>query len=176
MTSIFDRFLIWWLKSIRYRWSRFRRKLCEAKYRNMSLPAVKSLEDIKSYLALVTWTMDGPLHLFDSISYPQTVWFKKKDDCDGFAILAAALLQQWKPSSKPVLITVMLRPMRRSHTVCGFYAFDEELRFFDNNALRQGSFQTYAEIAKEAIGDAKLICWDIVDPDTLETIEFHKTL
>ena len=142
----------------------------------MSLPAVKSLEDIKSYLARVTWTMDGPLHLFDSISYPQTVWFKKKDDCDGFAILAAALLQQWKPASKPVLITVMLRPMRRSHTVCGFYTFDEELRFFDNNALRQGSFQTYAEIAKEAIGDAKLICWDIVDPDTLETIEFHKTL
>lgn len=176
MTSICNRFLICWLHSGRYRWSRIRRKFCEAKYRSMSLPTVSSLEDIESYLAQVTWAMDGPLHLFDSISYPQTVWFKKKDDCDGFAVLAAALLKQWKPSSKPVLITAMLRPMRRSHTVCGFYASDEELWVFDNNALCQGSFRTYAEIAEKIRGDTKLICWDVVDPDILETIEFHRAI
>ena len=81
--------------------------------------------------------MDGPLHLYDSISYPQTVWARKKDDCDGFAILAAALLQRWEPSSRPVLLTAMLRPMRRSHTVCVFNVPGAGLWFFDNGTLRR---------------------------------------
>jgi hypothetical protein len=174
MTSMPDRFLIWWLGSGRYRWSRLRRRLCEAKYLNVSLPIANSLEEIKNCLAEITWTMDGPLHLYDSISYPQTVWFKKKDDCDGFAILAASLIQRWQPSSKPVLITAMLRPMRRSHTVCAFFTTEQELWYFDNASLRQGSFHTYDEIADKVRGEARLICWDVVDPNTLETIEFHQ--
>ena len=151
-----------------------RRKLCESRYRNQSLPVVSSLKDIEDCLAQVTWTADGPLHLFDSISYPQTVWSRKKDDCDGFAVLAAALLRQWQPGARPVLLTAMLRPMRSSHTVCGFYTPDNVLWFFDNNSLRQGDFQTYAGIIKEIRGKARLICWDVVDPDTLQIIEFHR--
>jgi len=150
-----------------------RRKLCEAKYRNQSCPTANSLKDIEASLALVTWTMDGPLHLFDSISYPQTVWSKKKDDCDGFAILAATLLQGWQPSSNPVLLTAMLRPVRSSHTVCGFNAPGGVLWFFDNSLLRQGDFRTYADIVTEIKGRARLVCWDVVDPKTLQTIEFH---
>ena len=173
MSSIIDWFLVWWLRSGRYRWSRLRRRLCEAKYLNISLPTATSLEEIKDCLAKVIWTMDGPLHLYDAVSYPQTVWSKKKDDCDGFAILAASLLQRWKPSSKPVLITVMLRPMQRSHTVCAFYSSGQELWYFDNDSLRQGSYRTYNEIADKVRGDARLICWDVVDPNILETIEFH---
>ena len=174
MTSIIDCFLIYWLQKGRYRWSQLRRRLCEAKYRNQSLPTANSLKDIETLLAQVTWAMDGPLHLFDSISYPQTVWSKKKDDCDGFAILAAALLQQWQPSSSPVLLTAMVRPMRSSHTVCGFYASGGVLWFFDNSSLRQGDFRTYAEIVMEIKGKARLVCWDVVNPSTLQTIEFHK--
>ena len=174
MISIIDMFLIWWLRSGRYRWSRLRRRFCEAKYFNMSLPTTTSLKDIESCLTQVTWTMDGPLHLFDSISYPQTVWYKKKDDCDGFAVLASSLLQQWQPSSNPVLITAMLRPVRRSHTVCAFYASEQELWYFDNASLRQGSYHTYDEIVDMVKGDAGLICWDVVDSNTLNTIEFHQ--
>ena len=176
MASVLDSFLIWWLRSGRYRWSRFRRRFCEAKYLNTMLPAVTSLEEIRNCLAEVIWTRDGLLHLYDAISYPQTVWFKKKDDCDGFAVLAASLLRQWDPGSKPVLITAMLRPMQRSHTVCGFYASEQELWFFDNASLQQDSFQTYAEIVHKVKDDAKLICWDVVDPTTLETIEFHRVI
>ena len=173
MASVLDSFLKWWLRSGRYPWSRFRRRFFEAKYLNTALPTVISLEEIKNRLAKVTWTRDGLLHLYDAISYPQTVWTRKKDDCDGFAVLAAALLTQWNPDSKPVPITVMLKPMQRSHTVCGFYASGQGLLFFDNALLRQDSFQNYAEIVDKVKGDAKLICWDVVDPVTFETIEFH---
>jgi hypothetical protein len=137
------------------------------------LPKVNSLADVEACLAQMTWTMDGPLHLFDSISYPQTAWAKKKDDCDGYAILAAALLQQWQPNSSPVLLTAMLRPVRKSHTVCPFRAPGGVLWFFDNHLLRKGDFQTYAEIAAQVKGKARLVCWDVVDAGRLQTIEFH---
>ena len=176
MPSVLDSFLIWWLRSGRYPWSRFRRRFGEAKYLKTTLPSVTSLEEIRNCLAKVTWTRDGLLHLYDAISYPETVWTKKKDDCDGFAVLAAALLRQWDPNSKPVLITAMLKPMQRSHTVCGFYSSEQELRFFDNALLQQESFQGYAEIVDKVKGDAKLICWDVVDPITLETVEFHRII
>jgi hypothetical protein len=174
MTSIINRFLIWWLRSGRYPWSRFRRRLCEAGYLNQNLPAVTSLEDIRDCLTKITWTMDGLLHLYDAISYPQTVWHRKKDDCDGFAVLAASLLQQWHPDSKPVLVTVMLRPVKQSHTVCAFFVSAEELGYFDNKTLRQGNYRTYADIADNVRDDHEIICWDVVDPFTLKTIEFHQ--
>ncbi|MBM4447543.1 MAG: hypothetical protein FJ023_09435 [Chloroflexi bacterium] len=174
MASITDSFLTWWLRKGRYKWSRLRRRLCEAKYRDKELPVAGSLEDIEGCLKEVIWSMDGPLHLFDSISYPQTVWAKKKDDCDGFAILAATLLQRWQPSYSPVLITAMLRPMSSSHTVCGFHAPEGALWFFDNNSLRKGDFQSYAEVVAKVKGNARLICWDVVEPNTLQTIEFHR--
>jgi len=85
MNFIIDRFLIWWLHSGRYRWSWLRRRLFERRYLTMVLPEASSLEEIEASLRQITWTMDGPLHLFDCISYPQATWAKKKDDCDGFA-------------------------------------------------------------------------------------------
>jgi hypothetical protein len=174
MNRIIDAFLIWWLKKGRYRWSRLRRRLCEAKYRSLKLPAANSLEEIELLLKQITWSMDGPLHLFDSISYPQVVWVKKKDDCDGFAILAAGLLGDWQPECQPVLITAMLRPMRFSHTVCGFREPDGRLRFFDNGNLRRKYLQEYIEIVSDIQGASRLVCWDVVDPNTLQTLEFHE--
>jgi hypothetical protein len=173
MVSITDGFLTCWLRKGRYKWSRLRRKLCEAKYRDKELPVAGSLEDIEACLSQVTWSMDGPLHLYDSISYPQTVWAKKKDDCDGFAILAATLLQRWQPNCRPVLITAIVRPMSSSHTVCGFCVPGGALWFFDNNSLRKRNFTTYAEVVSEVKYKNRLICWDVVEPSTLQTIEFH---
>lgn len=88
--SLVDSFLVWWLKDSRYKWSLLHRKLCEQRYLATALPSVSSLQEIERCLKDVTWTMDGPLHLFDCLSYPQATWAKKKDDCDGFAVLAAA--------------------------------------------------------------------------------------
>lgn len=172
--SMVDGFLTWWLRSGRYGWSRLRRWLFERRYLRVALPAVTSLEEIEASLKQVTWTMDGPLHLFDCISYPQVTWAKKKDDCDGFASLAAALLRQWNPDCHPVLVTAMVRPFRSSHTVCAFDALQGVLCFFDNGALRNEDTATYAEIVdKISQHTDRLVCWDVREPDTLEMLEFH---
>jgi hypothetical protein len=173
MFSVIDSFLTWWLKKGRYSWSRFRRGLFEAKYRGQSLPDIHSLEEIQACLTQVIWTEDGLLHLYDSISYPQTVWVKKRDDCDGFAILAAKLLRNWQPDYHPVLVSAILRPVKNSHTVCVFNAPTGGLRCFDNSTLQQDTYHIYSEIVDIIKGQSKLVCWDVVDPDTLKTIEFH---
>ena len=172
--SLIDSFLVWWLKAGRYKWSWLRRRLCERRYLRIALPTVNSLEEVENCLRQVTWTMDGPLHLFDSISYPQTVWAKKKDDCDGFAILAAELLKRLAPNYKPLLITAMVRPIRASHTVCAFSSTQGSIWFFDNRVLRRGNWQTYDDVATEiSKPPLRLVCWDVRNPTTLEMIEFH---
>lgn len=152
-----------------------RRRLFERGYLKNPLPAVNSLEDIETCLKQVKWTMDGPLHLFDSVSYPQLTWSRKKDDCDGFASLAAALLNQLNADYKPVLITIMVRPIRASHTVCAFAATEGSLWLFDNDLLRRVDCKTYHDVIAVISGQAKrLVCWDVRNPATLAMIEFHK--
>lgn len=175
MDSLIDGILVWWLQKGRYTWSKFRRKYCERKYSSGELPEVDSLEDIEACLKKVTWTMDGPLHLFDSISYPQRVWAKKKDDCDGFAVLSAALLNRLSKEYEPVLITVMMRPVKASHTVCAFKVTLEDMWFFDNYTLRRGECKTYDYIeALVSQRGKRVICWDVRDPETFDMIEFHR--
>lgn len=119
--------------------------------------------------------MDGPLHLFDCISYPQTTWTKKKDDCDGFASLAAELLHRLNPAYKPALLTAIMRPVQSSHTVCVFTAPHGDLCFFDNYSFRRTNYLSYDEIAAKISQQAKrLICWDVRNPFTLKLLEFHK--
>ena len=173
--SLIDRFLIWWLRGNRYKWSWFRRRLCESRYLSAVMPSVNSLEEIEACLRQVKWTMDGPLHLFDCISYPQVTWVKKKDDCDGFATLAAELLNQLDPDCNPVLLTAMVRPVRASHTVCAFISSPGTMWFFDNYLLRRGEWRTYGDVvASMSQHPLRLVCWDVRNPITLELIEFHK--
>ena len=174
MRFIVDPFLRWWLRSGRTGWSRFRRDLFERKYLEVPLPSVNSLENIEAALGRIKWQGDGPWYLFDCISYPQTTWVRKKDDCDGFASLAAELLSRWKPEYAPVLLTAGVWPIPASHTVCVFAADQGEMCFFDNATLRCESCHTYAEIVPKITGGNRLICWDVKDPKTLKTIEFHR--
>jgi hypothetical protein len=141
----------------------------------MALPEAGSLEEIEACLRQVTWTMDGLLHLYDCISYPQVTWSKKKDDCDGFATLAAALLQRWNAGCEPVLVTTVIRPIKYSHTVCAFRNPEGGLSFFDNDSLRREDCQTYDDVVKKISGQAKrVVCWDVRDPVTFERIAFHR--
>lgn len=173
--SLTNGFLVWWLHTGRYGWSRLRRRLCERRYLTTVLPTASSLEEIEGYLRQVTWTMDGPLHLFDCISYPQVTWAKKRDDCDGFASLAAELLRRWDSNCNPVLVTAMMRPVRASHTVCAFTSRQGSLCFFDNDSLRADSGQAYAEVVATISQHAqRLVCWDVRNPTTLEMLEFHR--
>ena len=166
-------FLRWWLRWGRYPWSRLRRGLLERGNLKKELPQASSLTEIQDRLSQVTWTMDNWTHLFDSISYPQTVWAKKKDDCDGFACLAAALLSQWDPETRPVLITTMVRPMKQSHTVCAFRQGDA-FRYFDNSRLDDGTYDGYPAIANRVSQRGNsAVCWDVADPRSLRTVEYH---
>lgn len=164
-----------WLTRFRYPWSHLRQRLCEWRYLKKELPTAKSLPEIRAHLKEVKWTADGFFHLWDAISYPQTVWAKKKDDCDGFSVLAAELIERLDPKLKPVLISAAVRPLKRSHTVCAFRD-GQRFAFFDNARLRQGDYQSYADIVKKCTGErsAKLLCWDVVKPKTYRMLEFHR--
>ena len=166
-------FLLFWLRFGRYRWSRFRR-LFERRYLSRPLPTAASLQEIETLLQQVTWTPDGPLHLYDAIGYPQPTWAKKKDACDGFAVLAAELPKRWDPSTSRVLLTVMMHPARKSHTVCAFRD-GTAYRFFDNARLNPNTYASYAEVAQEmGHRGTRVVCWDVADPWSLRQSEFHR--
>jgi hypothetical protein len=149
--------------------------MCEGKYLSTTLPEVSTLAEIEECLRKVTWTMDGPLHLYDSISYPETVWVRKKDDCDGFAVLASALLQKWNPGNNPVLLTAIIRPLQQSHTVCVFSLPEEKLQVFDNASLHDKEYEAYSDVISRIIEcKGRLVCWDVREPKTFSMIEFHK--
>ena len=173
MSSLLDQFLVWWLRSGRYGWSKLRRKVFERRYLSTTLPTPSSLEEIETCLKDVTWTTDGPLHLFDCISYPQTTWAKKKDDCDGFSVVAAEFLNGLSPSSKPVLVTAIVHPIRYSHTVCAFISPEGTLNYFDNYSLKSENVESYEDIVKSITKERQLVCWDVRDPFTFGMIEFH---
>ena len=170
-----DSFIIWWLKKGRYPWSRFVRKFERRGAALQPLPTVNSLSEIISLLKKITWTADSFLHLFDSISLPEVVWDKRRDDCDGFAILAAALLKKLDPATNPKIVTVMLLPIKESHTVCVFQD-NGELCFFDNKSLRRNNHQSFEEIVEWVLQNRRgkrIICWDVIEPESLQTLEFH---
>lgn len=178
MNSVINFFLRWWLHTARYPWSKLRRWLCERKYLKEPLPITNSLEEIEERLREVKWSKEGLLHLYDSISYPQTVWAKKKDDCDGFAILAAELLNRLGAEHKPVLITTIVHPIENAHTVCAFIGPQGGLWFFDNDIVQRDSYSKYediaAKIAKRGNKDNRLVCWDVRNPFTFKLIGFRK--
>ena len=134
-----------------------------------------NLDDVQARLSEVTWAPDGPSHLWDAVRTARAVWTDKRDDCDGFAVLAAALVEQALLGCDPVLLTVVVRPLRRAHTVCLFRGEDGRLRMFDNERLREETFATFAEAADLVArrGDTP-ICWDVVDPETLRVREFSR--
>jgi hypothetical protein len=175
MDRLFDVYLRWWLHTARYPWSKLRRWLCERKYLEESLPAATSLEEIEARLREVKWRQEGLLHLYDSISYPQTVWAKKRDDCDGFAVLAAELVNRLNPAYNPVMITAIVHPLQEAHTVCAFTNPQGGLWFFDNDILRRDSYSKYENIVTEITKNAeRLVCWDVRDPFTFKMLDFRK--
>ena len=95
-----DKFLAWWLHGPRYGWSKFRRRLFEGGFRSKPLPEVHSMDDILACLQKVVWKKDLLPQLFDCVSYPQRVWAKQTDDCDGFAILTAEAPQALGPGDR----------------------------------------------------------------------------
>jgi hypothetical protein len=167
-----DKFLAWWLHGPRYGWSKLRRWLFERGFLQTTLPQVSSLADIQARLKEIHWKQDSWPQLFDCVSYPQRVWARKADDCDGFAILAATLLKNWDPQTKPVVVTAMVTPLANGHSVCVFQ-MGGGLRYFSNALLSPRIFQSYGEIVADFTPPNRLVCWDAIQPETLKELEYH---
>lgn len=91
-----------------------------------------------------------------------------------FLYSRTALLATWNKGTSPVLVTVVVRPVKSSHTVCAFRLDEGKLRYFDNDILRADSYDSYEEIARViSQGSLKLVCWDVRGPADFELKEFH---
>ncbi len=168
-----DCFLKWWLSGPRYGWSKFRRFMFERGFLKTKLPQVANLDDIVRNLNEITWKQDFWPELFDCISYPERVWARGKDDCDGYAVLAAALLKQWDKKTNPVIVTAMVSSFNHCHSVCVF-EMGGGFRYFSNKELSPKTFTGYKEIVADFANKAyRLVGWDVVDPDTLKHREIH---
>ena len=168
-----DMFLKWWLHGPRYRWSKLRRFLFERGSLKTQLPLVANLDDIVRNLNKITPKQDFWPELFDCVSYPQRVWARGKDDCDGYAILAAALLKQLDPKYQPVLVTAMVTSLYHSHSVCVF-SEDKKYRYFSNKELSPLIFDSIEDVVKNFYNkNYRLLCWDEVDPVTLKQQKYQ---
>jgi hypothetical protein len=168
-----DMFLRWWLGGPRYTWSKIRRTLFERGFLKNPLPPVNTLADVQACLRKIIWKQDGFAELFDRVSYPHRVWSKKKDDCDGFAVLAAALLDQWDKKTNPVIVTAMVPSLAHCHSVCVF-EMGGGLRYFSNSDLSPKIFTSYDKVIADFVNPAyRLVCWDVVEHDTLKKLEHH---
>lgn len=163
----------WWLHGPRYGWSKFRRFIFERGFLKNPLPQVKTLADVQTCLREITWKQDGLAEGFDCVSYPQLVWTKKRDDCDGYAVLAAALLNQWDKKTNPVIVTAMVSSLYHCHSVCVF-EMGGGFKYFSNKELSPKIFTSYQAIIADFVNPAyQLVCWDVVEPDRLKQREFH---
>ena len=136
-----------WLYSLRYYWSRVYRFFFERKYlKGVQLPQIGSFSDIQKELKRIKYSSDSIYKLFDSISYPETVWALKKDDCDGFAILTCKLLEQI--GVKSFIYTCVSENIKDSHSVCVFRD-PKEIIIFDNGRLVKTKLQDFTQVKEK---------------------------
>jgi hypothetical protein len=176
LDALAARFGAIWLRWLRYPWSRTYRLVFERRYRNAPLPPATTIDEVRQVLASLTWMPDGPRHLYDAISYPGAVWARRRDDCDGYAILAATLLARIDSRSAPLLVTAIVLPVKRAHTVCAFREPGVEgFRAFDNARLLDTRFASLETVARYiARRGARGICWDVVRPADLRPLVFGR--
>jgi len=167
-----------WLRWLRYPWSRLRRRVLERRWANAPLPPAASIDEVAAMLGQIEWVADGPLHLFDSISRPAATWSRRRDDCDGFAALAAALIEGVNPLTRPLLVTVATWPLAQSHTVCAFRDLDDDSwRTFDNAQLLDERFASVDDVARRIARRGEgVLCWDVVEPRGLRPLRYSRSL
>lgn len=159
-----------WVRKGRLIWSKIYRFLFEWRYKKYSLPKISDnlLLKLQYILLQITWTPDPWYMLFDVIPLPQKVWKTKKDDCDGFAILAAAILKQ-SDINEVVLLTVVGSPIKHSHTVCCF-KLNDQWYVADNQVVYRSVSNNLEKIAEYYLKKLfrKPYCWQIITPELKE--------
>ena len=189
-----NKWLFSWLAYIALRWispnwSALLR-LREKKYLSVKLPEVTSLQDITECEEQVEWTPDQELaprtslrfvnHILkllwmDCLSYPETVWKRKKDDCDGKAILAAALLRQI--GRRGLLLSVIMLPLKKSHAVCVFDDIGRTRYFSNSNLVTMLGLDIDMRSVISAVAKKNhVLAWSLVDPKTFKVLEVHRGL
>jgi len=156
-------------------------RLFETKYLTTTLPTVTSLADIERVSDEVEWTSDFKLapHVklrrlwWDCISYAETVWAKKKDDCDGFAVLDCKLLDQLDdlyPGIKGYLLSVFVIPRRKSHAVCLFVIDDVTHMFTNGSHVEFDPSYQITDVVDIVAAGGEILAWSLEDPETNEII------
>ena len=104
-----------WFK-VRIPWSRFWRFL---EWRKASVPLILNFVDLKKILNRIEWTSDPWWKLGDVLQSPEWTWAKKKDDCDGFALVSLAIMLESRLGIG-YLVTSVTRPIKHSHSIALF--------------------------------------------------------
>lgn len=101
---------------VRIPWSKFWRFF---EWKRSPLPAIEGFSDLRAILNRIEWTPDPWWKLGDVLQSPEWTWAKRKDDCDGFALVSLAVMQKSKLGTG-FLVTAVTRPIRHSHSVALF--------------------------------------------------------
>ena len=150
-----------WLSGPRYYWSRFKRFFFERKYKKeVELPKVENLRDIQSILRTIDYKQDGLSSLFDCVSYPETTYALKADDCDGYATLAIHLLKQLGITG--YYYTYIPKEWKKSHTVCIFY-FNNQLQIFNLARLYSSKELDFNKFKKSFVDIKDILLEDVRD-------------
>lgn len=177
-------FIRFWVRKGRLWWSKIYRKLFERKYLRKPLPELTLIDTeplkpeqvmnrLRWVLSKIEWRQDKWYMLSDAISYPQTVWAKKADDCDGFAILSATLLERARQHidglGEVVILTVVGSPIRNSHTITCFN-LKGHWYVTDNDRVYMSGLDSIEEIAEFYLRRLfrKYYCWQLIDIDLNE--------
>jgi len=171
-----------WL-AVFYLWVRFYLsavlRLAELRYLGKELPTVTNLQDVENRCREVTWTPDWKLapHVklrrlwWDCLSYAETVWARKKDDGDGFAILACELCKQL--GIKAYILSVFTSPGQYSHAVAFGRHSGNPFMFNNGRLVWFDAAHTVEHVVQNAASGHDVVAWSLEDHETGELVRLH---
>lgn len=142
----------------------------ERRYLDAKLPEILNSGELKNIYSELKWRADKcPSNnkilkfifnlLPDYLSYPQATWFRKWDDCDGFALLATKLLRMIGINA--YLLSVSWK--YSGHAVCCWWQ-DGQFCYVDNKS--KGTIRTVGslkELVLSVAGKNKVVAWSLED-------------
>ena len=108
-------------------WSNIYRVIFESKYSKFNGPKCSSIVDVSRALRAIKYEHDGIKRFIDTVSYPQAVYERGRDDCDGSAIFAHAMIAQNELARPWILSVAWLDEKNKyhGHAVCMYTHVDD---------------------------------------------------
>lgn len=172
MLNLIIRIVAWCWFRVRIPWSRFWRFL---EWQGKAVPKIRNFGNLNSILPVMKWTADPRWKLGDVLQTPEWTWAHKKDDCDGFALVALAAMAQSK-IRWGYLLTVITRPIKESHSVA-LFPWDAivhpesgivitpatEWKWTSNAQLKKCHAASFSDLIRQVFLDRKILLVDVRD-------------